>query len=211
MFSKRPLDHIVYSVLDLDIAIQFFKEKIGVSPIFGGYHKNQGTKNALINLDNGCYLELLAVDTENTNIKSPRWMGVDVLTKNQITRFALKSTNLKKDSHLLKEYHDAMGIINNGQRKTPKNDMLKWKLTLPLATPEVEIVPFTVDWSNSEIHPSEFLPNMNCKLVKLYGTHPNVKKFDPLFEKLNFSIPIEKSEQISLKMVIDTPNGLVTL
>ncbi len=182
-----------------------------MSPIFGGYHKNQGTKNALINLNNECYLELLAVDTENSAISAPRWMGVDALTKNQITRFALKSSDLKRDSEVLKYYDKKMGILSNGFRQMQNGSVLKWELTCPLALPEVEIVPFLIDWSTSEIHPSIHLPNMGCRLVKLFGTHPNPKKFNHLFEMLNFSMQIDKANKVSLKMVLETPNGLVVL
>ncbi len=195
----------------MDAAVQFFKEKLGVMPIYGGYHKKQGTKNALINLNNECYLELLAVDNTNTAISTPRWMGVDELTKDKITRFALKSSDLKKDAEVLKYYDEKMGILSNGFRSTLEGSMLKWELTLPLASPEVEFVPFLIDWSIGDIHPSNYLPNMNCRLVKLYGTHPNPKKFIHLFEMLNFSMQIDKAKRTSLKMVIETPKGLVLL
>nr|WP_238528011.1 VOC family protein [Aquimarina agarivorans] len=208
---KYRIDHIVYTVFDLDAAIQFFTKKIGVTPIFGGYHKNQGTKNALINLSDECYLEILAIDNTNTSIKPPRWMGVDVLKKNQITRFALKSKALKKESKILKLYDSKMGIISNGLRQTSNGNILKWELTLPLPKPEVEIFPFLIDWSGSKTHPSLQLPQMDCKLIKFYGTHPNPKKFDRLFEMLDFSIQIKKDKKISLQMILDTPKGLVTL
>ena len=68
----RQIDHIVYTVLNLDTAIADFDRKLGVRPIFGGYHTVFGTKNALINLDNGIYLELLAADETNTDVQVPR-------------------------------------------------------------------------------------------------------------------------------------------
>ena len=89
----RKIDHIVYAVPDLSAACDELEELLGVRPIFGGYHDSQGTKNALLNLGNQCYLELLAVDEANTKIEAPRWMGVDLIQHPRITRWAIKSDN----------------------------------------------------------------------------------------------------------------------
>jgi len=48
--TKRKLDHIVYCVPDLEEAIDFFNQKLGVTPLVGGRHLLQGTKNALIKI-----------------------------------------------------------------------------------------------------------------------------------------------------------------
>ena len=60
--TSRKIDHIVYAVQDLSATMVQFEEKSGIKPIFGGFHKSFGTKNALVALGNGCYLELLAAD-----------------------------------------------------------------------------------------------------------------------------------------------------
>ena len=64
----RQIDHIVYTVPNLEKAMDWFTEISGIQPAFGGYHTTQGTKNAVVNLGNSCYLELLAADNENKNI-----------------------------------------------------------------------------------------------------------------------------------------------
>jgi len=207
----RQIDHIVYSVFDLDIAISDIEKKLGVEPSFGGYHPTFGTKNALINLDNGMYLELLASDQNNTEVKHHRWMGVDLLTKNQITRWALKSSNLEKDSLPLKKYNSKMGSIGGGSRNTIRGSLLQWEMVLPLPAPEVELVPFMVDWSNSETHPHNELPNMNCALLELFGTHPNPDLFTDIFQTLGLKFRIEQSEEISLKLCLNCPKGVVEI
>lgn len=207
----RQIDHIVYTVFDLDTAISDFEKKLGVRPIFGGYHKTFGTKNALINLDNDIYLELLAADEANDNIQPPRWMGVDLLTKNQITRWALKSDNLEKDSSPLKKYNPKMGSIRGGSRNTSSGSLLQWELIMPLPAPEVELVPFMVDWNNSETHPHYELPNMKCKLVELYATHPNPDVFSKVFETLGLNFRIDQSEEISLKLRLNCPSGIIEI
>lgn len=207
----RQIDHFVYTVFDLGTAINDFEKQLGVRPIFSGYHNTFGTKNALINLDNGIYLELLAADETNIAIQSPRWMGVDLLTKNQITRWALKSDNLEKDSAPLKKYNSEMGSIQGGSRNTASGSLLQWELIMPLPAPEVELVPFMVDWSNSETHPHNELSNMNCELVELYATHPNPALFSEVFETLGFNFKIDRSEEISIKLRLNCPKGTIEI
>ena len=207
----RQIDHIVYTVLDLDAAIADFENMLGVQPIFGGYHTAFGTKNALINLDNGIYLELLAADKTNIDVQPPRWMGVDLLTKKQITRWALKSDNLEKDSIPLKKYNPEMGNIRGGSRNTASGSLLQWELIMPLPAPEVELVPFMVDWSRSETHPHNELPNMNCELVELYATHPKPDLFSKAFQALELKFRIDQTEQISLKLRLNGPKGIIEI
>jgi len=207
----RKVDHIVYVVSDLEEAIKEFEQKLGVRPIFGGYHKTFGTKNALVNLNNQIYLELLAADTSNTEIKAPRWMGVDFLSKNQITRWALKSDSLERDAAVVRAYNSNMGQIRDGSRNSADGSLLQWKLSMPLATPEVELVPFFLDWSDTEKHPSEILPPMDCELIELYATHPNPDVFSSIFESLGYFFPIKPSSEIGIRAVIGCPRGIITV
>lgn len=211
MKTNKPIDHIVYGVFDLDRSMDDFERLLGIRPVFGGYHETFGTKNALIKLNKGIYLELLAADRANTKVQKPRWMGVDVLKKERITRWAQKSYSLEDDSLVLKKYNPRMGSIAEGSRKTVNGSLLKWKLTMPLPLPEVELVPFMLDWSQSEIHPYDALPEMSCEFVELYGTHPNPNQYVKILSALGISIGIKESSEIRLKMILKSPNGIIEL
>jgi len=152
------IDHLVYCVHNLEEGINYFIDNYGIHPVIGGRHLNEGTKNAIINLGNKCYLEILAVDEENTKKAKNRWMGIDLLTSPKITRWAIKSTNLEEDKHALIRYNDQLGQVESGLRKRPNNTNLTWKLTKPLSHPEVEAVPFLVDWSGTDSYPTYGLP-----------------------------------------------------
>jgi len=195
----------------LDEALTSFEKKLGVRPIFGGYHSTFGTKNALINLGNNIYLELLAADDHNTSVPPPRWMGVDLLTKNQITRFAIRSNTLKKDSEVLKKFNREMGNIGSGSRNTAEGAILQWQLIMPLPTPEIELVPFVLDWSKTEKHPSELLPNMGCQFVEIYGTHPNPNEFTDVLKSLDYNLTIKKADQTSLRLILNSPHGIIEI
>lgn len=104
-----------------------------------------------------------------------------------------------------------MGSISVGSRNTAKGSLLKWKLALPLPTPEVEIMPFMVDWGQTATHPNDELPNMGCKLVELYGTHPDPDQFGETFEKLGLEFRIKKAEKIVLKAILKCPKGTIEI
>ena len=146
----EKLDHIVYAVPNLEEAMNWFEAKAGIRPIFGGYHTTQGTQNALLKIGEKCYLELLAIDEENKEVTTPRWMGIDLITQPKITRWAIQSSNLQTDSKVLRTYNMEMGNITGGQRKKSDGKLLTWELTMPLAEPEVEVMPFLIDWQKGE-------------------------------------------------------------
>lgn len=204
---KRKTDHIVYAVPDLEAAINEFEKLSGVRPVFGGYHTTKGTKNALVNLGNECYLEILAIDEDNIAVESPRWMGIDMIKNSQITRWSLKSNQLNQDSEILQKHQPKMGIIQGGQRKTSTDDTLAWEMILPLATPAVELVPFMTDWQHSIVHPTHNLPQQ-CTLISLSFTHPNPAAIQQVFDKLGIDIMIEKGEKTMIRAKIKSPNGV---
>lgn len=210
MNESRAIDHIVYAVPDLEEAMNQFEQQSGIWPVFGGYHTTEGTKNAVVNLGNACYLEFLAIDKENYQVLPPRWMGVDSIATPKITRWSLKSSDLKKDSEVLRNYNAYMGVVKGGQRRMTNGKLLTWEMAMPLAEPEVEIVPFLTDWQHSDTHPSEQLPEQ-CRLLKISATHPNP---DSLYPVLNYFYPeldVDQANQVSLSIDIQTPRGVVHL
>ena len=208
MIMNRPLDHIVYVVPNLEKACDRLELLLGIRPVFGGYHQTKGTKNALLNLGNNCYLELLAIDKKNKKIKAPRWMGVDVCKDARITRWAIKSTRLKTDNKLLQKYDTNMGKIDGGQRETQDGNLLKWKMILPLAKPAIEILPFMVDWGKSSVHPTNKLEDV-CQLVGLKAYHPSPKNIQPTLDALDLGCVVQQSPVVRLIISIDSPRGLV--
>jgi len=208
--AGREIDHIVYCVQDLDLAMEWFEKQTGVRPQFGGYHTSMGTKNALVGLGGQRYLEMLAVDNNNKKIDEPRWMGVDLICKSQFTRWAIKSDQLKRDAQIINEFDDEFGQINGGQRLTSEDKLLKWEMVMPLAEPVVDLIPFMVDWGESVVHPAENL-NANVEFVSLQFAHPKPELIQPVFEKLGISCKIVECVKPGIFLEINTPNGVVEL
>lgn len=206
----RKIDHIVYCTDDLEGEVERLEEKLRCSFSPGGRHLTEGTKNKLLNLGEECYLEVLAVDQDNVDILPPRWMGIDFLTKSQVTRWALKTTNPRADSEILKNFNPAMGQINGGQRINEEGKKLEWDLVMPLSKPEVEIMPFMTDWSRSDVHPTDALPQF-CALLGVQLYHPNPKHLQPYLDLLVSGFSIIRGEEVQIQVKIKSPNGIVIL
>lgn len=210
MSTKRKIDHIVYCVPNLPQAIDDLEEQLGVRPAFGGYHTTKGTKNALLNLGEGIYLEILAPDEDNTEVKGPRWMGIDFLKEAGVTRWALKSEDLKQDSAVLKRYKPKHGEISGGTRKTTSGKLLTWEMILPLAEPAVDLAPFMVDWRKSELHPTDNLA-LECELLSVEFTDPAPDSVANLFKDLGGKWTVKKGVKSAIRIKIKCPRGVVNL
>jgi len=164
--GTRKLDHLVYCVPDLDEAIKDFKDNYGLQINLGGKHTHQGTMNAILKIGNACYLELLAIDLDNPNFKSARWMGIDLIETPRLTRWCLATDNIEADASTLKRINSNMGELIIGERKTPTGHLLQWQMSKPLAHPLIEPLPFLIDWSKSDTHPVANLKQL-CTLESL--------------------------------------------
>lgn len=206
---SRVVDHIVYCVLNLEQACEELTKSLGISPVFGGYHRTQGTKNALLNLSSGCYLEILARD-DLSQIASPRWMGIDLISASTITRWALKSTALHDDQSILQSINSEMDTIHHGNRDTASGGKLSWEMILPRASPTVELIPFMVDWSTSPSHPCDDL-DAGCHLVGLEFRHPQPGDINSAFNKLGINSSVIQAATPQIVATISGPHGTVVI
>ena len=205
----RKIDHIAYAVSNLEDGCKHLENLLGCKVVVGGKHLNNGTHNALINLSNDIYLEILAIDKENKDIKGLRWMGVDLITTSRVTRWAIKSNNLQSDLTALKMYHPDHGTSFEGSRVKEDGSILSWNMALPIASPAVEIAPFAVDWKAS-VHPTQSLPD-ECKLIALELAHPTPTRFSKLFERLDIDLNVSQDTNTKISLKINSPNGMVEL
>ncbi|MEM0994372.1 MAG: VOC family protein [Bacteroidota bacterium] len=204
------IDHIVYAVPNFAAALIDLETRLGVRPQFGGYHQLKGTKNALLHLGDQCYLEILAVDEDNLEIEAPRWMGVDLIESPKITRWSLKSLDSSEESALLKAYHPEMGQIVTGKRATATGDVLTWEMLLPLASPEVELLPFFTDWQDSSTHPTDNLEEQ-CQLLNIQFMHPEPAPIQVVFNRLGLSYSIQTAKVAQIQIEVASPNGRIII
>ena len=81
---------------------------------------------------------------------------------------------------------------------------------MPLPSPEVDIIPFITDWSESEAHPTDSMDH-ECKLLELRLNHPIPTEAQNLFDQMFIEFKINKSTNATIKAIIQCPNGIVQL
>lgn len=205
----RKIDHIVYAVNNLEEGSNHIQSLLGCEVVQGGKHLNNGTHNALVNLGDSIYLEIIAVDLDNKNISAPRWMGIDRIVQPSVTRWAIKSNNLDLDLASLERYNPALASSFEGSRKKQDGSMLNWRMALPLPDPAIEIAPFLVDWKDS-IHPTVSLPQ-ECTLKAIEFYDPKPDGLQTLFSDLTINHQVMHSSESRIKLKIESPNGMIEL
>ena len=103
-----------------------------------------------------------------------------------------------------------MGIIHQGQRQTTSGKLLSWQMTLPLAQPLVELVPFMTDWQTSDFHPTDQLPDQ-CRLLELRLAHPDPAAIQLTLNDLRLQWKVEKSKEVAITAILETPKGKVEI
>lgn len=207
---KYKIDHIVYGAPDLAEAVAHFKSTYGIEATIGGKHEDHGTHNAVFNLGRQCYFEIIAKDHSNRRSKSDVWMGLDHLKKPKVTRWAVKSIDMHSEQAIVKSYNSDMGELRKGTRTKMDGSIMKWDLLMPLSTPEVELIPFFIDWSKGTSHPTLDLPSI-AALQKVELFHPQPQRFTSVLNKLDIDIEIKQALQEQIKVTILGPKGVFTI
>ncbi len=161
------VDHLVYAVTDLATGSAAVAEWLGVPPTAGGPHVGRGTRNELLGLSGGTYLEIIGPDPEQPTPARPRPFALDDLTGPRLVTWAARTTDLDAAVAAASLVgHDA-GDAQAMERARPDGVLLSWRLTGPSAD---GALPFLIDWGATP-HPADGAPT-GVELVTLEVTHP---------------------------------------
>ena len=90
------VDHLVYATPDLQMGVDRVQKMLGVRAAAGGQHPGRGTRNALLSLGPGRYLEIIGPDPEQPKPAQPRPFGIDALKAPRLVTWAAKGTDLER-------------------------------------------------------------------------------------------------------------------
>lgn len=202
------LDHIIWGAPDLESAVALFARLTGVTPSAGGSHPGFGTRNRLVGLGDGVYLEILALDPDQ-EARSPRARQLQALHGPGLITISLRSDDLA----LVRDRAAAAGLDTPAPtpmgRVRPDGVALNWEILTPVHTGFGDLLPFFIDWGRSP-HPSADAAS-GCRLKSLTALHPDVDALRGFFDAIGVAVPVARSHAEGFIAVLDTPRGDVIL
>jgi hypothetical protein len=204
-----PVDHLVYATPDLDRGMREVEDLLGIRATAGGRHPGRGTRNALLALGDGVYLEIIAPDPDQPPPPSPRWFGIDTLTSSRLTAWAARSGDVDGLHDRALRLGIALGDVHAGSRRQPDGVELSWRFTDPGRVVADGIVPFFIDWGQSP-HPSRSAAK-GATLVELRAEHPRDRDIEWMFQILGIQIPVGAAPGPALVAVVEGRLGQVEL
>ncbi len=160
------LDHFAVAGETLAEAREHVEEALGVPMQRGGQHAVFHTHNALLGLDDGLYLEAIAIDPEAPKPDRPRWFGLDRFAgKPRLTNWICRAQEL---TDLLPKIPFDLGQPVDLQRGA-----LRWQMAVPEngALPFDNCAPAVIEWK-TEDHPATRLTRHGIRLRSLTIWHP---------------------------------------
>lgn len=196
-------DHFAVAGQDLRLATEHVQDALGVGLIPGGQHALFGTHNTLLGLDEGLYLEAIAVDPDATPPARARWFDLDRFQgPPRITNWICRVPDLDA---VLADLPSGMGRPVEVQRGT-----LRWRM----AVPDDGVLPFggafpaLIQWKGSD-HPANLLPRSGCRLSRFTIAHPEAEEVQALLAPhlADPRVRIELGPVCAMWAEVETPSG----
>ncbi|MFB8280493.1 VOC family protein [Nocardia colli] len=202
------LDHLVLATPDLPDAVATVTRLLGVAPVPGGRHVGRGTRNFLLGLGDGGYLELIGPDDDQPVPALPRPFGLDGLTEPRLVTWAAQVTDIDGAVAAARAAGYDPGDPAEMSRATPDGQVLNWRLTLSNDGSHTGVVPFLIEWG-STTHPSVNLPQVTLRSLEV--THPDPTTISARLRALSVDIAVQPGLRPALIATLDGPAGTLTL
>ena len=204
------LDHLVVAAATLAEGRSWVEEQLGVPMEDGGRHEAFGTHNALLRLGSSAYLEVIAIDPEARAPGRARWFELDSPRMAErlahgpalvhwvvaVSRGALEGAD--------PVHGEAMALTRGANR---------WTLTVPGdgSLPMGGVLPSLIAWDTPP--PVHSLPDRGVELRQLALAGPESGSLGARLEALELVEPplVVAADQPSVKAILQTPTGLVTV
>ncbi|RZI43070.1 VOC family protein [Herbaspirillum sp. HC18] len=192
------LDHIVIVAEALEEGVDFCQKALGVQMRKGGEHVRVGTHNYLLNLDQGIYLEVIAINPSASAISCPRWFGMDsregrarAAVGPYLATFVARTNDIQVAVQVLPD----LGPMREMQRGN-----LEWEITIPDDGKLVEsgAVPTVIQWPEG-VHPTQTMAISGCRLESLEVFHPDPERIESMWEKIG----LRKDSRLLLRKASD--------
>ena len=175
------IDHIIYTSPNLNSGVRTFASEYGIEPSAGERHPGFGTRNALIGLGAGRYVEILAIDETQDVPPSGRFLRLQCGSPSRFSAWCARADRpLEETVHIGRSAGYDLGEVVTMSRQRPDGTTISWKLTAP---PRAEgVLPFYIDWGDTP-NPATLLPPL-LTLACFTLTHPEPARIRAIFAAL---------------------------
>lgn len=196
------LDHIAISGKTLPEAQAHVQEALGVSLQAGGEHDVFFTHNALLGLDDGLYLEAIAINPAAPVPDRPRWFDLDSFTgPPRLTNWICRCDDLEATLAALDADFGMPVALSRGD--------LRWRMAVPRTgiLPFDNCAPALIEWQAGG-HPSQRLADSGVRLRRLTIRHPQAGALHDVLkdqfsdDRLSFETGLS-----GMAAAFDTPHG----
>ncbi|MEM6305549.1 MAG: VOC family protein [Pseudomonadota bacterium] len=160
------LDHIAVAGAALAEATLHAENALSAKLQMGGEHAVFHTHNTLLGLEDGLYLEAIAINPDAPKPDRPRWFDLDRFAgPPRLTNWICRCDDLDATLKALPEGFGAPVSLQRGA--------LRWRMAVPASgiLPFDNCAPALIQWEGSA-HPAPHLAPSGCRLTALRVSHP---------------------------------------
>ncbi|RDC73659.1 VOC family protein [Rhodovulum sp. 12E13] len=205
---QARIDHLLWAGPDLEAASAAFAELTGVTPATGGSHPGFGTRNALVALDDGRYLEVIAPDPVQ-DLAGTLGAELAALPAPRMFTIAFAASGLDAVAQAARAAGAAPGAPIDMARTRPDGVHLAWQILRFDDPARGWAMPFVIDWKDTP-HPSASTP-AGCALSNLVLTDPAPEGLSALVTAIGADVPVARGLAPGAVAELDTPKGRVVL
>ena len=197
-------DHIAISAETLTDATAHAEASLGVSLQPGGEHAVFHTHNTLLGLEEGLYLEAIAINPDAPTPDRPRWFDLDRFAgPPRLTNWICRCDDLDATLAALPKGFGTPVALQRGD--------LRWRMAVPLSgiLPFDNCAPALIEWQ-TDLHPATRLNRSGCRLTRLQITHPEAEALAEILSPhlQDDRIRFVPGDDAGLEARFETPDGL---
>lgn len=193
---KLEPDHFLIAAPSLEAGVDLLLEQTGLRPASGGSHPGQGTRNALVALDDGIYLEVIVPDPDQETI-TPLSKYLMELENSGLHWWSIRCENIIEVSQLVRRLGISYHSPVTGSRMRCDGTIVHWKLLMPNDPSYGSSLPFFIEWSDMKLHPTSDLQSQ-AQCVKVEISTPKAESLAPYLSGVEFVHRAEENIRLTL-------------
>ncbi|NJL27124.1 MAG: VOC family protein [Thermoanaerobaculia bacterium] len=205
------IDHLLWGVRALEDGIREIGERTGVEPAPGGSHPGFGTRNALLALGEACYLEIVAPDPAQSELRSfGRYLAN--LEAPRLLTWAARTDDLDLLREKTRQHGLQPGEIHALSRRRPDGTRMSCRLFEIAGHEGGALVPFFIQFDQGVTHPARTAP-AGCGLQRLVLRTQKPAELAGILRilELEGEVAIELAGGEEMVATLDAPRGRVDL